>query len=104
MTPILPFYSPKLDLLCRSLDFTLFNGDINFHKDLNYFLPFLKNFCCCVAPYNDVSNVLQIFWNSTLFQCSLDQSMANSNEKLEKVLDFTATTGSICVLTTFFSY
>lgn len=41
-------------------------------------LPFLKNFLCCVPPYNDVSNILQEFWSLTLFQCILDQSMANS--------------------------
>jgi len=41
--PIVPFYSPKLDLLSRSLDFTSFNGETGFQKVLNYFLPFLVN-------------------------------------------------------------
>jgi len=70
--PILPFYSLKLDLLHRSLDFTSLNGEIGFQKDLNYFLPFLKNLLRCVTPYNDVIDVLQMFWSFTLFQCSLD--------------------------------
>jgi len=72
MAPILPFYSQKLDLLCRSLDFTSLNGETGFQKDLNYFLPFLKNFLRGVTPYNDVVDVLQMFWSSTLLQCSLD--------------------------------
>jgi len=70
--PILPFYSQKLDLLRRSFDFTSLNGETGFQKDLNYFLPFLKNFLCCVTPYNDVIGVLQMFWSFTFFQCSLD--------------------------------
>ncbi|GAB0175750.1 hypothetical protein GRJ2_000040200 [Grus japonensis] len=44
----------------RSLDLTSFYGKTGFQKDLDYFLPFLKNFFCCVAPYNDVINVLQV--------------------------------------------
>ncbi|KAK4826388.1 hypothetical protein QYF61_008059, partial [Mycteria americana] len=36
-----------------------------------------RNLFCCVAPCDDVINVLQVFWSFTLFQCSLDQSMAN---------------------------
>ena len=72
MAPILPFYPQKLDLLRRSLDFTSLNGETGFQKDLNYFLPFLKNFLCGVTPYNDVIDVLQMFWSFTLFQCSLD--------------------------------
>jgi len=71
MAPILPFYSPKLDLLRRSLDFTSFNGETGFQKDLDCFLSFLKNFLCCVTPYNDVINVLQMSWSFTLFQCVL---------------------------------
>jgi len=70
--PNLPFYSQKLDLLHRSLDFTSLNGETSFQKDLNYFLPFLKNFLRCVTPYNDVIDVLQMFWSFILFQCSLD--------------------------------
>jgi len=70
--PILPFYSQKLDLLRRSLDFTSLNGETGFRKDLNYFLPFLKNFLHCVSLYNDSIDVLQMFWGFTLFQCSLD--------------------------------
>jgi len=72
MVPILPFYPQKLDLLRRSLDFTSLNGETGFQKDLNYLLPFLKNFLRCVTPYNDVIDVLQMFWSFTLFQCSLD--------------------------------
>ncbi|KAJ7423305.1 hypothetical protein BTVI_10311 [Pitangus sulphuratus] len=47
-------------------------------EDLDYLLPFLKNFLCCVVPHNDVINVLRVFWSFTLFQYSLDQSMANN--------------------------
>ncbi|GAB0205405.1 hypothetical protein GRJ2_003006100 [Grus japonensis] len=36
-----------------------------------------RDFFCCVAPYDDVINVLQVLQSFTLFQCSLDQSMAN---------------------------
>jgi len=70
--PILPFYSQKLDLLRRSLDFTSLNGETGFQKDLNYFVPFLKNLLRCVTPYNDVVDVLQMFWSFTFFQCRLD--------------------------------
>jgi len=70
--PILPFYPQKLDLLRRSLDFTSLNGETSFQKDLNYFLPFLKNFLRGVTTYNDVIDVLQMFWSFTLFQCSPD--------------------------------
>ncbi|KAJ7400205.1 hypothetical protein BTVI_107419 [Pitangus sulphuratus] len=59
-----------------SLDLTLFYGKTNLQEDLDYFLPFLKNFCC-VVPHNDTINVLQMFQSFTLFQCSLDQSMAD---------------------------
>ena len=56
--PILPFYSPKLDLLPRSLDFISLNGETGFQKDLNYFLPFLKNNFCCITPHKVAINVL----------------------------------------------
>jgi len=51
---------------------TSLNGKTSFQKDLNYFLPFLKNFLHDVTPYNNVIDVLQMFWGFTLFQCSLD--------------------------------
>jgi len=70
--PILLFYSQKLDLLRKSFDFTLFNDKTGFQEGLNYFLPFLKNFLHCVTPYNDVTDVLHMFWSFTLLQCSLD--------------------------------
>jgi len=63
MAPILP-----PDLLSRFLDLTSFNGETGFQKDLNNSLPFLKNFLRCVTPYNDVIDVLQMFWSFTLFQ------------------------------------
>ena len=43
---------------------------------MNYFLPFLENFCY-IAPYS-VVNVLQVFRSFSLFQCSVDQPMANA--------------------------
>ncbi|GAB0183397.1 DNA mismatch repair protein Msh3 [Grus japonensis] len=61
----------------RSLDLALVYGQSGFQKDLDYFLPFLRDYFCCVAPYDDVINVLQVLWSLTLFQCSLDQPMAN---------------------------
>jgi len=69
------FLSPKTGTLPQNL--TSLNGKTSFQKDLNYSLPFVKNFLCCVTPYNDVIDVLQMFWSFTLFQCSLDQPMAN---------------------------
>lgn len=61
----LPFSSPKLNFLCRSLDLTWF-----------YFLPFLKCFLCCTTPHADTINVSQVFWSLPLFQCSLEQLTA----------------------------
>ena len=52
-------------------------GETGFQKDLNYFLPFLKNVLRGVTPYNYVIDVLQMFWSFTLFQYSLDQPVAN---------------------------
>lgn len=57
--------------------FTLWQNQISFQKGLDYFLPFSKNFCCCIAPYKDMFNVLQVFQSFSLFQCSLDQCMAD---------------------------
>ncbi|GAB0208168.1 macrophage immunometabolism regulator [Grus japonensis] len=50
-----------------------------------------RNFFCCIAPYDDVINVLQVFWSFALFQCSLDQSMANvqkSNGECRLTVDY----------------
>ncbi|GAB0204952.1 hypothetical protein GRJ2_002960800 [Grus japonensis] len=58
-------------------DLTLFYGKTSFQKDLDYFLSFLKNFFCWVAPYDDAINVLQVLQSFTLFQCSLDQPLAD---------------------------
>ena len=81
----MPFYPQKLVLLCRSLDFTLLNGETGFQKDLNYFLPFLENYFCSVVPHDVVVNVLQVFQSFTLFQCSLDQSMASGRAVFPRV-------------------
>ncbi|XP_040436105.1 cuticle collagen 2C-like [Falco naumanni] len=32
---------------------------------------------CCIAPHDDIINVLLMSWSFTLFQCRLDQSMAD---------------------------
>jgi len=74
---IFPFYSQKLDLLCRSLDLTLLYCKNGFWNNFNTFLPFLKIFFFCIAPYADVSNVLQVFRSFPLFQCNLDQPITN---------------------------
>ncbi|KAK4823430.1 hypothetical protein QYF61_002116 [Mycteria americana] len=58
----------KRSVASRSLDLTLFYGKTSFQEDLDYFLPFLKNFFCCIAPHDDVINVLQIFWSFKLCQ------------------------------------
>jgi len=55
----------------------LFYGKISFQKDLNYFLPFLKNFFCCVAPRDNVINVLQMCWSFILYQCGPDECIAH---------------------------
>ncbi|XP_055647059.1 translation initiation factor IF-2 [Falco peregrinus] len=34
---------------------------------------------CCIAPHDDIINVLLMSWSFTLFQCSLDQSMADGS-------------------------
>lgn len=49
----------------------------SFQENPDDLLSFLKSFPCFVPPYNDAINVLQIFQSLTLFQGSLDQSMAN---------------------------
>ncbi|XP_037229873.1 uncharacterized protein LOC119141544 [Falco rusticolus] len=36
---------------------------------------------CCIAPHDDIINVLLMSWSFTLFQCSLDQSMADAMQK-----------------------
>lgn len=51
-------YSEFLGLLCRSLDLALFYGRRSIQEDLDYFLPFLKNFLCCIAPHDDIIQVL----------------------------------------------
>ena len=76
-TSILPFYSQKLNLLYRSLELTPFYGKNGFCQDLDYFPPFLKNFFRSIAQHNNVINVLQVFWSLPLFQCILDQSLAD---------------------------
>jgi len=49
------------------LTLLLFMEKNSFQKYLNYFLTFLKGFSCCVTPYNDVINILQVFWSFTPF-------------------------------------
>ena len=41
-TPILPFYSPKLDLLCRSFDLALFYGKTSSQKEEDFCLSALE--------------------------------------------------------------
>lgn len=54
---ILPFYSQKRDFLGRSLDLNLLHSKSGLQKDLDYVLPFLTSFLCCVPPCDDVINV-----------------------------------------------
>ncbi|KAJ7409237.1 hypothetical protein BTVI_57274 [Pitangus sulphuratus] len=63
---ILPLYSQELDLLGRSLDLTLLDGKPVSQENLDDFLSFLTNLLYCVPPYNDVINLLQVFWSITL--------------------------------------
>lgn len=73
----MPGEAPKnMDHLCRSLHSILFYGKTGFQKDLDYFLPFLKNFFGCIGLHTGIIDVLQVFCSFTLFQCSLGQSMA----------------------------
>lgn len=74
---ILPLYPYQINVLCRSPDFTWFDGKTGLQKDLSDFLHFPKIFFFYLAPCNDAINVLQLFWSSTPFQGTPYQSMAN---------------------------
>lgn len=75
----------KLSVLCRFFELTSLYGKIrkaqiiffSFRKGLDFFFLFSKNFCYCIAPYNDTISVLQVLQSFTLFQCNLDQSMVD---------------------------
>lgn len=72
--------SPLTLLFC--LFFFFFNGETSFQKNLDYPFPVLKLFLHYVAPCDGVGDVLQMFRGFTLFQHSLDQSMANGRTVL----------------------
>lgn len=55
--------------------FVLWQDQLSDEFGFSFFL--LKNFFCSIAPHNDIIDVLQVFWSSTLFLCSLDESMAD---------------------------
>lgn len=82
ITFILPFNSKILDFPGRSFNLTLFYGRTGLQEDLGYLLPFLKNFLSRVLPYDGVTKVLQVFQSLTLFQCILDQPMADGGTVL----------------------
>lgn len=64
-TSILMFYSQKLGLLCRSLNFTWFHVKTGFQEDLDYFLPFLKRLfsfqCEYSCPFEILSSMFFVF-------------------------------------------
>lgn len=55
--------------LVSSSHLTLLYSKTGFQKGSNYFLPFPKNFLCCVAPHSDVINIWQMFMSFPLYQC-----------------------------------
>ncbi|KAJ7428349.1 hypothetical protein BTVI_00879 [Pitangus sulphuratus] len=57
----------ELDFSGRSLDFISFDGKIGLEENLDDFLSFFENFFCCVFPYDDVIDVLQVKVNCGLY-------------------------------------
>jgi len=71
-------FAPKKWIPCAGhLTLLLFMAKPDFRRIWTIFFTFLKKIFYCVAPHDNVINVLKVFCSFTPFHCSLDQPMAN---------------------------